>query len=55
MRLLAPLLRWLDRRIDARIAARVGAKPPSAGLQRLTDEAARDIRATTTVFDAKEG
>lgn len=60
-RLLAPLSRWLDRRIDARIAALnadekrrwtewLDTRPKPAGLQSLIDAAAADMRAAAEVF-----
>lgn len=43
-RLLAPLSRWLDRRIDARIATRIAGKPLPAGHQQLAEFATDAIR-----------
>jgi len=50
-RLLAPLTRWLDRRIDVRIAACRRRETLPAGLQRLADAAAADMRAARVIFE----
>ena len=51
-RLLAPLTRWLDRRIDARIAGRLGNKRLHAGHQQFADAAAADLRAAAALSEA---
>ena len=50
-RLLAPLVRWLDRRIDARIAGRLGNKRLPAGHQQLADFAASAMRDAAALKD----
>lgn len=49
-RLLAPLSRWLDRRIDARITLQLPSATRSVSLQSLADETALDIAAIATLF-----
>lgn len=48
--LLAPLSRWLDRRIDARIAMQLPSATRSVGLQSLADATALDIAAISALF-----